>query len=379
MTTAFPLLRLPYLVLMPVLEQMEFLDRIALSILSKRVRMFLKLLKMKCEYINLILKDNTIEMKVLFDNRKELKVDISMIGYHQGLKCGHDDIRLWPRTLPPIYYVLPIMDVTHCKSIKKLIIAEASANDPGYDTTIPLLTKLSKIDEVVVDDFTSYIFSPDSPLRNALRIVLPVSPAVTISYHALKPEELRDIIRGNFDSVTVRKYSADFMPNRDMKFSLNDLMMTNVRSLELAGPAFKVEDLNRYFKLWMKKKCNPRLEYLQVATRMWERREELNLLLKGLKVGLVCSIRTDQTFRVLGNIKQFISEIEGEWLLDSFCIRRVDGRRATVRIGTRGTVCFYVWPESTNNTTHLEPNRSSFMRKFPFISNFYNSCIERFK
>ncbi|EFO87146.1 hypothetical protein CRE_28988 [Caenorhabditis remanei] len=288
MTTAFPLLRLPYLVLMPVLEQMEFLDRIALSILSKRVRMFLKLLKMKCEYINLILKDNTIEMKVLFDNRKELKVDISMIGYHQGLKF-------------------------------------------------------------------------------------------TISYHALKPEELRDIIRGNFDSVTVRKYSADFMPNRDMKFSLNDLMMTNVRSLELAGPAFKVEDLNRYFKLWMKKKCNPRLEYLQVATRMWERREELNLLLKGLKVGLVCSIRTDQTFRVLGNIKQFISEIEGEWLLDSFCIRRVDGRRATVRIGTRGTVCFYVWPESTNNTTHLEPNRSSFMRKFPFISNFYNSCIERFK
>ncbi|EFP13538.1 hypothetical protein CRE_10470 [Caenorhabditis remanei] len=66
MTTAFPLLRLPYLALMPVLEQMELKERIAFSVLSKRARMFLKLLKIKCKYINVILQDNRITMIVFF-------------------------------------------------------------------------------------------------------------------------------------------------------------------------------------------------------------------------------------------------------------------------------------------------------------------------
>ncbi|EFP13526.1 hypothetical protein CRE_10458 [Caenorhabditis remanei] len=299
MTTAFPLLRLPYLVLMPVLEQMEFMDRIALSILSKRARMFLKLLKMKCEYINLILHDNRITMAVLFDDCEKLRVDIPMIGdrevliigYYQNLKYGHDSneydyIRWWPGTLSPMDYVLLIMDVTYCKSIKKLIFPEVSEYDAGYDTTIPLLTKLSKVDEVIVEDFTSNSFFYDSRLQNVLRIVFPVTSAVTIPYHALKPEEIREIIRGNFESVTVRKYSADYMPNHDMKFSLNDLKMTNVRSLKLAGPAFTLEDLIRYFKLWEKKKSNPRLKYLQVATRKSERSEIVRIFLKELNVVL---------------------------------------------------------------------------------------------
>ncbi|EFO87131.1 hypothetical protein CRE_28983 [Caenorhabditis remanei] len=314
MTTAFPLLRLPYLVLMPVLEQMEFMERIVLSILSKRARMFLKLLKMKCEYIK-------------FDG---------------------------------------------CLSIKKLIFPEVSEYDPGYDTTIALLAKLPKIDEVIVEDFTSYCFSSGSWLQNALRIVLPVSPAVTIPYHALKPEEIREIIRGNFESVTVRKYRADHMPNHDMKFSLNDLKMTNVRSLKLTGPAFTLDDLIRYFKLWEKKKSNPRLKYLQVAIRKSERSEIMRTFLKELNVVLICPTRTK-------DIKPFISEIEDECFPTECYISRADGRGATVRIGTEGTVCFYVCPESTNNTTNFEPNRSSFMRKFSFISNFYNSCVERFK
>ncbi|KAF1754702.1 hypothetical protein GCK72_021266 [Caenorhabditis remanei] len=380
MTTAFPLLRLPYLVLMPVLEQMEFMERIVLSILSKRARMFLKLLKMKCKYIKLRLKDNRIEMGMLFDNSEKFKVDILMIGdqevlligYYQNLKCEQIYIRWLPGTLPPMEYVLPIMDVTHCKSIKKLILPEVSEYDPGYDTTIPLLAKLPKIDEVVVEDFTSYCFSSGSWLQNAWRIVLPVSPAVTIPYHALKPEDLREIIRGNFDSVTVRKYSADYMPNHDMKFSLNDLKMTNVRSLKLAGPAFTLDDLIRYFKLWEKKKSNPRLKYLQVAIRKSERSEMMRIFLKELKVVLIYPTRTK-------DIKPFISEIEDERFPTEFYISRADGRGATVRIGTEGTVCFYICPESTNDTTNREPNRSSFMRKFPFISNFYHSCIERFK
>ncbi|KAF1754674.1 hypothetical protein GCK72_021237 [Caenorhabditis remanei] len=384
MTTPFPLLRLPYLVLMPVLEQMEFLERIALSVLSKRARMLLKLLKMKGKYINLYLTDNKIKIGVLFDNGEQLRMDISMISYqevsmivyYQNSKNEQCYIQRWHGTLPPMDYVLPIMDVTQCGLVKQVIFPKVSENEPGYDTTISLLTKLSKIDVVGVVDFTSNSFYCDSRLQNVLKIVFPVTSAVIIPYHALEPEELREIIRGNYDSVTVRKYSADYMPNRDMKFSLNDLKMTNVRSLEIAGPAFEVEDLNRFFKLWKKKECNPRLEYLQVATRGWERSKLIKRILKGLKVGLYCCFSADQSFLVLGDIKQFISEIEDEWLTWETEITRSDGREATIGIGSHGTVCFKVWPESTTNR---EPNQSSFTRVFSRVSTFYNSCVDRFK
>ncbi|EFO87120.1 hypothetical protein CRE_28984 [Caenorhabditis remanei] len=366
MTTPFPVLRLPYLVLMPILEHMEFMERIALSILSKRARMFVKLIKMKCKHINLRLEYNTVKMSVCFDNDEELKVDMFTDRYKVDLRYGKDHISWWPPgTLSPMDYVLPIMDVTNCKSIKKLIFREVSEYDAEYGTTIPLLTKLSKIDEVIVEDFTSYIFSPDSPLRNVLKIVLPVSSAVTISDHVQKPKYLREILKGNFDAVSVQLLG-------DWRFPLNDLRKTNAKTLKLDRVAFKVEDLNQYFKMWMKKKCNPRLEYLSVRQ---EGNVNKDLLLKGLNAVPV-PIETKRAFRVPGNVEQLGW---GERIVFEFDITRADGRRATIRIGTHGTVCFYVWPEFTNDTTNLVANQSSFMRRFSWISNFYNSFIERFK
>ncbi|EFP13494.1 hypothetical protein CRE_10522 [Caenorhabditis remanei] len=84
MTTPFPLLHLPYLVLMPILEQMEFMERIALSVLSKRARMYVKLLKMKCKYFNVILEEDRIVMNVFFDNSEELTVVMYINKYQLG-------------------------------------------------------------------------------------------------------------------------------------------------------------------------------------------------------------------------------------------------------------------------------------------------------
>ncbi|EFP06593.1 hypothetical protein CRE_25959 [Caenorhabditis remanei] len=223
MTTAFPLLRLPYLVLMPILEQMEFMERIALSILSNRARMFLKLLKMKCEHITLELNDCRLKMTVIFENSEKLKVNILMIGYQEvDLRYGHDYISRWPCTLPPMDYVLPIMDVTHCKSIKQFIVFEIPQRDIFLAKLPKILKKLPKIDEVIAEK-TYRNCTSDSPLFKVLRIVLPVSSAVTIFYHVLKPEDFQEIFKGNFDAVTLRKYwdiSYFEMPNDDMKFSL---------------------------------------------------------------------------------------------------------------------------------------------------------------
>ncbi|EFP13562.1 hypothetical protein CRE_10476 [Caenorhabditis remanei] len=209
--------------------------------------MFVKLLKLKCNHINLRLEYNKVEMKVIFDNSEELKVDMYTDRFKVDLRYGKDHIYWWPSTLPPIDYVLSIVDVTHCKSIKKLIFPKVAVYDPEYDNTIPLLTKLSKIDEVIVEDFTSYILSPDSPLRDVLRIVFLVTSAVTISDHVRKPEYLREIFTGNFDAVSVQ-----LLGDIDTRFPLNDLRIANAKTLKLDRVAFKVEDLNLYFKLWMK-------------------------------------------------------------------------------------------------------------------------------
>ncbi|EFO87109.1 hypothetical protein CRE_28985 [Caenorhabditis remanei] len=100
-----------------------------------------------------------------------------------------------------------------------------------------------------------------------------------------------------------------------------------------------------------------------------------DLLLNGLNA-VQMPIRTDRTFRVLGNVKQL-----GLWekINFEFDITRVDGRTATIRISKYTKVCFYVWPKSTNDATNNEPNQSSFTRKLSRLSSFYNSCIERFK
>ncbi|EFP13557.1 hypothetical protein CRE_10461 [Caenorhabditis remanei] len=347
--------------------------RIGLSLLSKRARMFVKLLKMKCEHINLKLNGDRLEMTVVFNNSEELKVNMYINRNKEiGLKYGHDYISRWPCTLTPIDYVLPIMDVTHCSLIKHLTIARVTEYD-----TLSLLAKLPKIDEVHVK-YVWFNFNPDSQLQDVLRIVLPVSSAVTISVYADKPKYLREIFQGNFDAVTVREYRVVVVPNRDMMLSPNDLRMTNAKMLSLPCTVFTLKDLNRYFKLWMKKKCNDRLEYLEVATGRWVKTIKINKLLKGLSAVQI-PIRTDKTFRVLGNKKQFNSEDSNEEITSEFDITRADGRQATIRISDYGTVCFYVWPESTKDTTNHEPNQSSFTRKFSRLSSFYNSFIERFK
>ncbi|EFP13556.1 hypothetical protein CRE_10449 [Caenorhabditis remanei] len=303
MTTAFPLLRLSYPVLMFY---------------------------------------GTIVMEVWVDKQEELKLEMYTSGYVEFIYRHH--ISLCNTSgVPPMDYACWVMDVMHCKSIHQFRIAQLS-----HYNILPLLVSLPKINEVIAEE-THNSSSPDPRLQKILKIVLPVSSAVTIPYHALKPEDLREIIRGNFDSVTVRNYSVDNMPNHNMKFSLNDLKMTNVKSLELAGPSFKLEDLNLYFKLWMKKKCNTRLEYL----RVWQNGSvNKDLLLDELNA-VQMPIRTNRKFKVLGNVTQLGSNEKIDFEFD---ITRADGRTATIRIGTHGTVSFYVWSDSFNNTTSFDPN-----------------------
>ncbi|EFP13580.1 hypothetical protein CRE_10460 [Caenorhabditis remanei] len=368
MTTSFPLLRLPYLVLMPVLEQMELIERISLSILSKRVRIFLKLLKMKCKQINLKHEYGAIRMEVLFDNNGKLRLEIFRSGYVE-FKYRQDILFCNTSGVPPMDYAVSIMDVMHCKSIHQLRVAEIPKRD-----ILPLLVNLPKINEVVVEETCNSSY-PDSLLQKMLKIVLPVSSAVTIPYHAVKPKYLRKILKGNFDSVTVGNYGVGNMANYDIRFSLKSLRMTNAKALDLYKFILNDKDLNRFFKLWMDRKCNPRLEYMK-ARKYGNGNKDL--LLQGLNVFSVPT-ETKREFRVLGNIQQLRSD---EKITAEFDITRADGRQATIRFGESDEINFiefYVWPESVNDTTNREPNQSSFIRMFSRVSTFYNSWVERFK
>ncbi|EFP13462.1 hypothetical protein CRE_10507 [Caenorhabditis remanei] len=358
MATTFPLLRLPYLVLMPVLEQMEFMDRIALSILSKRARMYVKLLKMKCKYISLKLKDYKIEMEVFFDISKVLRVDMYIDVLQRSNFMNRSRLYSWcDGSLLPVDYVLSIMDVMNCKSINHFVVSEISEHD-----CIPIVAKLPKIDEVIVEhDWSSNslsyeaLFQKEKRLLKVLRTVLTVSSAVTISYGFQNYEHLREILKGNFDAVILK--------SSDNWITLNDLWITNAKTLDIDTQTLNMRDLNRYFKLWMKKICNDRMEYLRV--RIYDK-ISVDHLLDGLNAVPV-PIETKRAFRVLGNIKQvpWYEKISAE-----FDITRADGKTATIRLSEYDYIQFYVWSEATNNNTNLVSNQSS------RISTFYNSCVE---
>ncbi|EFP13540.1 hypothetical protein CRE_10426 [Caenorhabditis remanei] len=99
--------------------------------------------------------------------------------------------------------------------------------------------------------------------------------------------------------------------------------------------------------MWMKKKCNPRLEYLQVVTRKWLSSEVMHLLLNGLNAVQV-PIRTDSQLQELGNIKQL--RFSNEKITSEFDITRSDGRTATIRISNYGIVYFFIWPFGQKNS-----------------------------
>ncbi|EFO95673.1 hypothetical protein CRE_09942 [Caenorhabditis remanei] len=367
MTTTFPVLRLPYPVLMLVLEQMELLERISLSILSKQARMYVKLLKMKINYIDSKLRYDTIEMEVFLDNRETFELELYTSGYVE-LRYREDIFLCNTMGVHPMDYAVSIMDVLHCKSIYFFRIAEISPCD-----VLPLLVNLPKIERVVVPSDLSAFSLVDPRLLKALRIVLPVASTVTVPHFFLLKYH-REILQRNFDAVKVRdNWVEDDVLNRKVKFSLNNLKMTNAKTLELYNVLIDFKDLNRYFKLWMKKKSNPRLEYLKV----W-RNGSVNkdLLLKGLNAVPV-PIETKREFRILGHVEQLRSS--DEETSAEFDITREDDRRATIISNRDNSIHFYVWPESDNDTTNIEPNQSLFMRLFSWVSTFYNSCIDRFK
>ncbi|EFP06592.1 hypothetical protein CRE_25961 [Caenorhabditis remanei] len=342
---------------MPILKQMDFFERIALSIFSKRVRTFLKLLQKKSKRSNLKLKYGTIEMKVLLDNWEELKLELYPSGYVE-LRY-QEDILLWNTMgVPPMDYAVSIMDVMHCKSIHQFKIAEISQCD-----ILPLLVNLPKIDKVVVYSNLSDVCPIESRLRRILRIVSPVSSGVTICHNFQNHKYLQEIFKKSFDVVTMENYWLKDEPIRKVKFSLNDLRTANAKTLELYNLTVNAKDMNRFFKLWMKNRCNPRLEYLEMRINGNINKD---LLLKGLKTVPV-TIKTKRTFQVLGDVKQPDERISWE-----FDITRADKRTATIRMSSYGTIYFYVWPETTN----LDPNQSSFMRIFATV---YNSCVEHLK
>ena len=69
-------------------------------------------------------------------------------------------------------------------------------------------------------------------------------------------------------------------PIRKVKFSLNDLRMANAKTLELYNVLLDAKDMNRFFKLWMKKHWISRLEYLEMRINGNINKD---FLLKGLK------------------------------------------------------------------------------------------------
>ena len=163
-----------------------------------------------------------------------------------------------------------------------------------------------------------------------------------------------------FDSLDL-ELRAD---NSFKKFYLNDLWVTNAKTFELHDVTIKLKDLNRFFKLWMKRMCNPRLEHFQV--RIPDKASK-DIILEGLNAVQV-SLETKRAFPVLRKVEQLTEER----ITAEFDITRADGRTATIRFGKgyrSDYISFYIWPGSTYDTSFLE---SLVMFMVPYFPDFYD-------
>ncbi|EFP13486.1 hypothetical protein CRE_10423 [Caenorhabditis remanei] len=323
MTTPFPLLRLPRLALIPVFQQMEPLGIIAFSLLSKRAMRLSQFFRLKSEVVSLVLGANRIDMMVRLTCGLELGLDYQ-IGNGRVIWWIHQKKIVWPklRRLSMVDCISRIIRVTHSNFIDDLSIFEV----PRYDV-FPILGLLPTIHKVSVSNI------PDTLALGALKIVLLKTSKLDLcpTYQLRSMEKFQEILIANLDVINI---------SRDLPFTLDDLLMTNAIKIKLKNPTLKAKDLNRFFKLWMQNRCNPRMEYLSVWTDNFFRED---LLRNGLNAVQV-SGGTTRTFRASKYVEQ---QPNCKTISGGFDIKRVDGTKGTIEIRKvfrDVQIRFYVWP-----------------------------------
>ncbi|EFO87157.1 hypothetical protein CRE_28973 [Caenorhabditis remanei] len=325
MTTPFPLLRLPRLALIPVFQEMEPIDVIAVSLLSKKAYNVSKIFR-KLSFSSMNLLVTRDDLCIAVDLRDEKSVAlcfdtkahvISRYRWFTHKNTG----------LTATQWLERILDVTNCESIDHLDLC----GDPQLEMcdTYGQETKLN-----LNTDFGCFYNFAKIPLE----IVSPVTTEITLFTIPFETrEEFQTFLKSNLNYLNIE---TSTFPK--FKFTLDDVLITNALKLNLKHAKLTLKELNLFFKNWMRKKCDSRLEHLIVSTS-----EKVNArnLLGGLKWDPFSRDRR----------RRFNYSKQLDFLSVSFSggydiIRRADGKKATIffrdaSVIERLTVIhFFAWP-----------------------------------
>ncbi|KAF1754660.1 hypothetical protein GCK72_021223 [Caenorhabditis remanei] len=316
MTTPFPLLRLPRLVLIPVLQQMEPIDIIALSLLSNRARLLTKTAGLSVTSISILAKNRILNIDMVQRDGKNILISL--------MSQNHTEfVIVFVDYYTPVWRILGlstaecihrILDVTNCESIQKLKFCEAVSFD-----ALPIPATLPHIKQIYISRDCNEVF-----VHKMLEMLSKVTSNIIMWQDRFANlEQFQKVLMLNMYSITINVMNIRD-PTR-VRLSLDDLLICNAVHLHLYDVIISVKTLNRFFKLWMRKKSNPRLEHFILITS-----EEVSpdVLLKGLNA-IEMPQTTTRTFRASDYPN---SRCQEKVVTGGMDVMRSDGTRATLEI-----------------------------------------------
>ncbi|KAF1754721.1 hypothetical protein GCK72_021285 [Caenorhabditis remanei] len=329
MTTLFPLLRLPRLALIPVFQQMESIDVIAFSLLSKKAKNLSKIFrKLSTRSVHLIVESNHLDVSVHFEWWKEegLKFYFNTENVPQLVNAMFQKRTFTHENsgLSPSQWLERVLDVTNCESIGHLDLK----GSPHLDV-YNLFASIQNIRKLYIFQDCDNIFA-----KKALEIVSPVTREIILFKIPFETrEEFQTFLKSNLNYLNI--HTSTFPT---FKFFLEDLMITNALKLNLNDGKLNLKEINQFFKNWMEKKCDSRLEHLLVCT--FEEVDEKNLL-EGLKT-LYFPRDRKRAFHYSKPMDSSSASFSG-----GYDIRRTDRKNATITFGEvwgETFINFYAWP-----------------------------------
>ncbi|EFO87158.1 hypothetical protein CRE_28974 [Caenorhabditis remanei] len=330
MTIPFPLLRLPRLALIPVFQQMESIDVIAVSLLSKKVYNVSKIFRIFCSSsMNLRVESDYLYITVDLKDEKSVALCFYTEGVKNHVMTQNRSFTHENTGLTATEYVERILDVTNCESLGKVCLY----GSPQLEMC-DIFARVTKIHKLIIVSGCSYNFA-----KKSLEILSAVTTEISLYIIPFENrEEFQTFLKSNLNYLNIE---TNTFPK--FKFTLDDVLITNALKLNLKHAELNLKELNLFFKNWMRKKCDSRLEHLIVSTS-----EKVNArnLLGGLKWDPFPRDRV-----IWFNYSKPLDSLSGFFFGGYDIIRRADGKKATILIEDRDRwrqrptfISFLVWP-----------------------------------
>ncbi|EFO87113.1 hypothetical protein CRE_28977 [Caenorhabditis remanei] len=324
MTTPFPLLRLPRLALIPVLQQMESIDLIAFSLLSNKAKNLVKMLcKITAGSISMVVRSRY--PRITINSIDDTPVGLSLYterGPDVGNKMiQNKTISCEKGSITVAKLVEQIASVTSCESLEFVVL-----RGPLQLEVCDTLAQLTKLWRLYISEDCS-----DSFAKKALEIVSKVTTEILLGRIPFEnKEEFQTFLKSNLNFLCI--YSCF------SRFTLDDLLVTNAFKVTLREVKLSATDISQFLTNWFHSKCNSRLEHLS--------------LLVDEVVNEMCLPRVLKAVPFPRNRKRtfFYSkqlDTSSESFRGGYDIKRSDGKKATiVFVPCHGLtfIDFYVWP-----------------------------------